>query len=167
MLVEVVPWCSQTTAKIPDPMLIDACICVALYVVHMISFKKHCDWLMWLIDWCDWLMWLIDVIDWCDWLIGWVSEWVREWVSEWMSEWVSEWVADREHTDALHHITPWYLPGSHTNCYGKTWRPLCPFFRNLHLRDKQRVLTPGHQGWNDLHSLCRIGMQYYLLNGKK
>ena len=29
---------------------------------------------------------------------------------------------------------------------------------------KQRVLTPGHQGWNDLHSLCRIGMEYYLLN---
>ena len=32
------------------------------------------------------------------------------------------------------------------------------------LYDKQRVLTPGHQGWNDLHSLCRIGMEYYLLN---
>ena len=30
--------------------------------------------------------------------------------------------------------------------------------------NKQRVLTPGHQGWNDLHSLCRIGMEYYLLN---
>ena len=30
--------------------------------------------------------------------------------------------------------------------------------------NKQRVLTPGHQGWNDLHSLCRIGMKYYLLN---
>ena len=29
---------------------------------------------------------------------------------------------------------------------------------------KQRVLMPGHQGWNDLHSLCRIGMEYYLLN---
>ena len=29
---------------------------------------------------------------------------------------------------------------------------------------KQRFLTPGHQGWNDLHSLCRIGMEYYLLN---
>ena len=29
---------------------------------------------------------------------------------------------------------------------------------------KQRVLTPGHQGWNDLHSLCRIGMEYYLLD---
>ena len=32
------------------------------------------------------------------------------------------------------------------------------------LGDKQRVLTPGHQGWNDLHSLCRIGMEYHLLN---
>ena len=30
--------------------------------------------------------------------------------------------------------------------------------------DKQRFLTPGHQGLNDLHSLCRIGMEYYLLN---
>ena len=30
--------------------------------------------------------------------------------------------------------------------------------------NKQRVLTPWHQGWNDLHSLCRIGMGYYLLN---
>ena len=30
--------------------------------------------------------------------------------------------------------------------------------------NKQRFLTPGHQGWNDLHSLCRIGMEYYLLN---
>ena len=29
--------------------------------------------------------------------------------------------------------------------------------------NKQRVLKPGHQGWNDLHSLCRIGMEYYLL----
>ena len=33
-----------------------------------------------------------------------------------------------------------------------------------HLVYKQRFLTPGHQGWNDLHSLCRIGMEYYLLN---
>ena len=33
-----------------------------------------------------------------------------------------------------------------------------------HSLDKQRFLTPGHQGWNDLHSLCRIGMEYYLLN---
>ena len=34
----------------------------------------------------------------------------------------------------------------------------------LQWRHKQRVLTPGHQGWNDLHSLCRLGMEYYLLN---
>ena len=27
------------------------------------------------------------------------------------------------------------------------------------IQNKQRVLTPGHQGWNDLHSLCRTGMQ--------
>ena len=33
-----------------------------------------------------------------------------------------------------------------------------------HITNKQRFLTPGHQGWNDLHSLCRIGMEYYLLN---
>ena len=31
------------------------------------------------------------------------------------------------------------------------------------LTHKQRFLTPGHQGWNDLHSLCHIGMEYYLL----
>ena len=30
--------------------------------------------------------------------------------------------------------------------------------------DKQRFLTPGHQGWNDLHRLCRFGMEYYLPN---
>ena len=30
--------------------------------------------------------------------------------------------------------------------------------------NKQRFLTPGHQGWNDLHRLCRIGMEYYLPN---
>ena len=33
-----------------------------------------------------------------------------------------------------------------------------------HSRYKQRFLTPGHQGWNDLHSLCHIGIEYYLLN---
>ena len=30
--------------------------------------------------------------------------------------------------------------------------------------NKQRFLTPGHQGWNDLHRLCRIGVEYYLPN---
>ena len=35
---------------------------------------------------------------------------------------------------------------------------------HTHDRYKQRVLTPGHQGGNDLHSLCRIGMVNYLLN---
>ena len=34
----------------------------------------------------------------------------------------------------------------------------------LQLEYKQRFLTPGHQGWNDLHRLCRIGMEYYLPN---
>ena len=33
-----------------------------------------------------------------------------------------------------------------------------------HVINKQRFLTPGHQGWNDLHGLCRIGMEYYLPN---
>ena len=33
-----------------------------------------------------------------------------------------------------------------------------------HKCNTQRVLTPGHQGGNDLHSLCRIGMVNYLLN---
>ena len=32
------------------------------------------------------------------------------------------------------------------------------------MENKQRFLTPGHQGWNDLHRLCRIGMEYYLPN---
>ena len=36
--------------------------------------------------------------------------------------------------------------------------------RRINVLYKQRFLTPGHQGWNDLHSLCRIGMDYYLLN---
>ena len=40
----------------------------------------------------------------------------------------------------------------------------CVTREKLKYVDKQRVLTPGHQGWNDLHSLCRIGMEYYLLN---
>ena len=31
-------------------------------------------------------------------------------------------------------------------------------------QNKQQFLTPGHQGWNDLHRLCRIGMEYYLPN---
>ena len=35
---------------------------------------------------------------------------------------------------------------------------------SYHTSHKQRVLTPGYQGWNDLHSLCRIGMEYHILN---
>ena len=46
---------------------------------------------------------------------------------------------------------PHYCAGNHR------WIPLTK-------ANKQRFLTPGHQGWNDLHSLCRIGMEYYLLN---
>ena len=38
----------------------------------------------------------------------------------------------------------------------------CHFCANC--TNKQRFLTPGHQGWNDLHRLCRIGMEYYLPN---
>ena len=44
--------------------------------------------------------------------------------------------------------------------YFIVWKSLC-FHPNFH---KQRFLTPGHQGWNDLHRLCRIGMEYYLPN---
>ena len=44
--------------------------------------------------------------------------------------------------------------------FGENW----PRYSGTTLYNKQRVLTPGHQGWNDLHSLCRIGMEYYLLN---
>ena len=42
-------------------------------------------------------------------------------------------------------------------CYARSVAPMI-------LTHKQRVLTPRHQGWNDLHSLCRIGMGCYLLN---
>ena len=41
--------------------------------------------------------------------------------------------------------------------------PLMALIRPIHC-NKQRFLMPGHQGWNDLHSLCRSGMEYYLLN---
>ena len=47
------------------------------------------------------------------------------------------------------------------------WSPDRTICLSEHKHDtvnKQRFLTPGHQGWNDLHSLCRIGMEYYLLN---
>ena len=32
---------------------------------------------------------------------------------------------------------------------------------SITLQHKQWVLTPGQQGWNDQHSLCRIGMEYH------
>ena len=41
---------------------------------------------------------------------------------------------------------------------------LCMVLSKPQSGNKQRFLTPGHQGWNDLHSLCRICMEYYLLN---
>ena len=44
------------------------------------------------------------------------------------------------------------------NLYGN------PYRNRAEKEDKQRFLTPGHQGWNDLHRLCRIGMEYYLPN---
>ena len=37
-------------------------------------------------------------------------------------------------------------------------------YAHIYILDKQRVLAPGHQVWNDLHCLCRIGMECYLLN---
>ena len=55
----------------------------------------------------------------------------------------------------------------HLKMLSAKWQPFCLsqcdscICNNGH---KQRFLTPGHQGWNDLHSLCRIGMEYYLLN---
>ena len=42
-------------------------------------------------------------------------------------------------------------------------RPICRLDL-LQRGNKQRFLTPGHQGWNDLHRLCRIGMEYYFSN---
>ena len=53
--------------------------------------------------------------------------------------------------------------GNHTNVTGRRSNHR-GYGWLYHMNDKQRFLTPGHQGWNDLHSLCRIGMEYYLLN---
>ena len=53
-------------------------------------------------------------------------------------------------------LTPYETGSSQT-------KEFCPLLSD-HKRHKQRFLTPGHQGWNDLHSLCRICMEYYLLN---
>ena len=44
------------------------------------------------------------------------------------------------------------------------WNNVCICIRLGSWSHKQWVLTPGHQGWNDLLSLCRIGMEYYSLN---
>ena len=46
--------------------------------------------------------------------------------------WLSDFLAPN------HYQNEWFIGvrlRSHTNCYGKTWRLLCPFFRNLHLRE--------------------------------
>ena len=55
-------------------------------------------------------------------------------------------------------------PISEVLCYTHGWLGPTDKRPRHHNKDKQRFLTPGHQGWNDLHSLCRIGMEYYLLN---
>ena len=51
-------------------------------------------------------------------------DWLIDWVSEWISELVSEAEADREHTEALHHIhrsiTPKFVtPTDKPDAYGE------------------------------------------------
>ena len=68
-----------------------------------------------------------------------------------------------DHKSALDQVMAWHRTGE---------KPLPESIADqIHRRiytalvgNKQRFLTPGHQGWNDLHGLCRIGMEYYLLN---
>ena len=38
---------------------------------------------------------------------------------------------------------------------------IMPWTHSPHYWYKQRFLTPGHQGWNDLHRLCHIGPCIY------
>ena len=52
----------------------------------------------------------------------------------------------------------------YSNMPSAKWRPFCLGLKYGNRGNKQRVLTPGHQGGNDLHSLCRIGMVNYLLD---
>ena len=47
---------------------------------------------------------------------------------------------------------------------GGAWGDMVPRTPPPYTENKQRFLTPGHQGWNDLHRLCHIGMEYYLPN---
>ena len=70
--------------------------------------------------------------------------------------WDNGWVPNNGVTHHLNHCE---------DSFGIDWRILRKTtFLFKQERYKQRFLTPGHQGWNDLHSLCRIGMEYDLLN---
>ena len=98
--------------------------------------------------------------------------WARRWGEK--GQWgMKAWCGNRHQGD-LPMITfffPTYCSTSHSHrryptfCFPSLQAPQ-PFHLPSppHTRDKQRFLTPGHQGWNDLHSLCHIGMEYYLLN---
>ena len=48
------------------------------------------------------------------------------------------------------------------NCYGKTWRFLCPFFRNLHLLRTSRE-TVSHPQCPPLPTLCKISLPIYVI----
>ena len=65
---------------------------------------------------------------------------------------ISHWLS--AYTECSLQVLPWWF-----FVWENHWRIPC-----ITSWAKQRFLTPGHQGWNDLHSLCRIGMEYYLLN---
>ena len=78
-----------------------------------------------------------------------VRHFVQPWPPPGMSElsfWIWDYVLHVEHISCVimncgQH--QWTIPSlfgvwsywSHTNCYGKTWRLPCPFFRNLHLQE--------------------------------
>ena len=66
-----------------------------------------------------------------------------------------------DYKSALVQVVAWHRTGE------KPLPDADPIHRRIYTAlggNKQRFLTPGHQGWNDLHSLCRIGMECYLLN---
>ena len=63
-----------------------------------------------------------------------------------------------------HKATTYNLPGQYKQAYPPSHTVQGYKQAPASIWHKQRFLTPGHQGWNDLHSLCRIGMEYYLLN---
>ena len=85
------------------------------------------------------------------------------------SEWLYVWVVFRQllytYPGNLSAATMQFMMcANHMIYYGTEVTFACENIISSHYHHKQRVLTPGHQGGNDLHSLCRIGMVNYSLN---